>query len=77
MTIMRDNCVDCRSVGLPCQGIFCENHTPTEVLVCDECSEATNIYSFEGKELCLDCISKLLDKDLEDIITEEDLEEIY
>ena len=78
MTIMVNNCVDCRSVGLPCQGSSCENHTPQKVLVCDECEDAADrIFRFAGKELCKECISDLLDKELEECITEEDLAEIY
>lgn len=33
-----------------------------EHFYCDECKEESDIYHFEGEELCIECISKRLIK---------------
>ena len=76
MRVFESHCVGCTSLGLHCQGSACKNSRPVETVVCDKCRDSGPIYDFEGQELCGDCISKLFDKELEDIIAEEDVEEI-
>ena len=58
MKIKVNNCVDC---GKPCM-LFCPLRDDSYTWVCDECGEETQLYEWEGKELCLDCLEKYLDK---------------
>lgn len=51
-------CVDC---GLPCKGKSCPYYSVTRYY-CDECGEETQLYYYDGKELCIDCIEKTLEK---------------
>lgn len=47
-----NECVDC---GLPCIGVACRYSRVTRYY-CDTCGEETDIYHYEGKELCKRCI---------------------
>lgn len=58
MQRVEDDCVDC---GLPCLGDSCP-YRNAEHLYCDECGDETQLYEFEGEELCIDCIEKRLKK---------------
>ena len=58
MKIKVNNCVSC---GLPCM-LFCPLRDDSYEWVCDDCGEQTQLYDYEGKELCLDCIERRLDK---------------
>lgn len=52
-----NQCVDC---GLPCLGSSCP-HKNVPVYICDECGdEDVDIYEFEDRELCLNCIRESL-----------------
>lgn len=47
-------CCDC---GVkPCLGDLCPNLQPFERIVCDTCGEETDVYEYDGAELCFDCI---------------------
>lgn len=52
---------DCVGCDLPCIGNACPYRNVPHYY-CDECGDEITLYEFEGKELCLDCIEKLLDK---------------
>lgn len=53
-----DECVGCTDLGLPCIGSSCPNRNVTR-FYCDECGEElTEIYDYNGMELCEDCILK-------------------
>lgn len=66
MIKMVDKCVQCWSVGLHCRGGACPYYNPVPVRCCDKCESEEQIYHFEGKELCLECIEELLEKVEED-----------
>lgn len=51
-------CVEC---GLPCVAKFCP-YREIPVYYCDECEDETELYEFDGRELCINCIKKLLKK---------------
>lgn len=54
-----NECCDCAVPGYPCSSTC-----PLKAVIhyyCDECKEETKLYEYEGKELCIDCIEKMLD----------------
>lgn len=54
-----NDCVDCGR--LPCLGSFCSLRKVPH-WYCDKCEEETQLYYFDGKELCIDCIERILEK---------------
>ena len=58
MKIKVDNCCDC---GKPCM-LFCPVRDNSWEWHCDECDSETQLYEFEGRELCAECILQSLDK---------------
>lgn len=62
MVFYTDECVDCKSMGLPCYGNSCVNrHVPH--FHCDKCKqEVDDLYDYDDKQICLDCIVKQLKK---------------
>ena len=61
MVQYEDRCVGCSSMGLPCYGNSCPNKN-VPVHYCDECGDETQLYEFDGQELCIDCIRRMLHK---------------
>jgi len=60
MVKYENECCDCAVPAYPCLGSSCPNrHVPH--YYCDECKDETNLYEFDGKELCIDCIEKKLE----------------
>ena len=56
-----NECCDCSTPLYPCVGNSCSKlHVPH--YYCDECESEEQLYEFEGKELCLSCIEKRLEK---------------
>lgn len=53
-----NSCCDC---GLPCI-LFCPLRDDSYIWTCDECGAETQLYEWEGQELCLNCLEKYLDK---------------
>ena len=53
-----NECVGC---GLPCQGDSCPNRNVPR-FYCDSCGDETDLYEFEGEQLCICCIEKRLEK---------------
>ena len=53
-----DECVDC---GLPCLGSSCPYKFVPRYF-CDQCKEETQLYQFNDKELCINCIVSELEK---------------
>lgn len=49
-------CCDCATGAYPCSGSLCPNLQPYEQIVCDDCGEETDLYEYDGAELCLSCI---------------------
>ena len=58
MKVKVNGCVDC---GLPCK-LFCPLRDDSYIYRCDECGDETQLYEWDGQELCLECIEKYLDK---------------
>lgn len=60
MIMIIDECVDCTSMGLHCQGASCSNRRQ-KIHVCDNCNIHDTLYYFEGGEYCIDCIIDMLE----------------
>ena len=58
MVKYEDECVCC---GLPCLGNSCPNRNVPRYY-CDECGDDTQLYEYDGQELCLSCVKNHLDK---------------
>lgn len=58
MKQFENDCVDC---GLPCLGNSCPYRNVLH-FYCDECGDEAELYHFNGKELCLNCIEDSLEK---------------
>lgn len=58
MKVKVNNCVDC---GKPCL-LHCPVRDDAYEYRCDDCGKEEQLYDFECKELCLNCIEKRLDK---------------
>ncbi len=57
MRQIQNDCVGCSSVFGYCRGAACPNYGDYVVLVCDCCGdECSELYEFEGQELCEDCV---------------------
>ena len=61
MLVYENECVDCKSSGLPCMGSPCPNRKVPR-FYCDKCREEATLYYFDGRELCIDCIEGLLEE---------------
>lgn len=61
MKRIENECVGCKSMGLPCIGYGCPNRRVTRYY-CDKCGEEADLYYFDGEELCIDCIEERLEK---------------
>lgn len=62
MVTYTDECVDCKSMGLPCYGRSCINRNVAH-FYCDKCKrEVDDLYDYDDKQICLDCIVKKLKK---------------
>ena len=60
MKITENECVGCpKEMG--CLGESCPNRHVTR-FYCDKCDCETDLYYYDGQELCIDCIEKLLEK---------------
>ncbi len=53
-----NECVGC---DRPCMGNHCPNRNVVRHF-CDQCNEETDLYYYEGEELCIDCIVSRLEK---------------
>ena len=60
MVEITNECVGCPP-EMGCLGSSCPNRN-VKRFYCDECKEETQIYEFDGEELCIDCIEKRLEK---------------
>ena len=56
-----DECRGCAVPGYPCLGSSCPNRRVPHYY-CDKCKSEEQLYHFDGKELCLDCIAEMLEK---------------
>ena len=56
-----DNCCDC---GKPCM-LFCPLRDDSWEYYCDECGDDVyqkDLYEYEGKEICSDCLLRIIPK---------------
>ena len=60
MKKVSNECVGCPP-EMGCLGGTCPNRNVTRYY-CDKCGEEEQLYEYDGKELCLDCIEKELIK---------------
>lgn len=58
LKVIEDQCVGCHD-ELGCIGDSCK-YKNVECFYCDNCSDQTTLYEFEGRQLCIECIKKLL-----------------
>ena len=58
MVQYENECVDC---GKPCLGDACP-YRHVKRFYCDECDAEAELYYFDDRELCIDCIKDLLEK---------------
>ena len=61
MVIYEDRCVGCSTIFGYCLGGMCPNNH-VAIHVCDECEDETDLYEFDGQELCIECIKEKLVK---------------
>lgn len=60
MVEYENECVGCPP-EMGCMGSSCPNRNVPHYY-CDECGDETSLYYYDDKELCIDCIKKLLEK---------------
>ena len=60
MVEYEDRCVGCPP-EIGCLGEGCPNRN-VPVYYCDECGAKTQLYEYDGQELCIKCIKELLEK---------------
>lgn len=60
MKTIEDECVGCPP-EMGCLGSSCPYKNVVHYY-CDDCGEETQLYYYDGKELCIDCIEKTLEK---------------
>lgn len=60
MKTIEDECVGCPPER-GCLGSSCPYKNVVHYY-CDDCGEETQLYYYDGKELCIDCIEKTLEK---------------
>ena len=51
-----NECVGCSTILHSCLGSACPHY------YCDECGEEDDLYDFDNRQLCIECIKNLLDK---------------
>jgi hypothetical protein len=59
MKEVTNECVGCPP-ELGCLGDACPNRNVVR-FYCDKCKEETTLYHYEGKELCIECITEKLE----------------
>jgi hypothetical protein len=60
MKTIEDECVGCPP-EIGCLGSSCP-YKDVVHYYCDNCGEETQLYYYDDKELCIDCIEKTLEK---------------
>ena len=58
MISVENECVDC---GLPCLYESCP-YWAVKRYYCDECGEEDKLFYFDGREMCIHCVEKLLER---------------
>lgn len=60
MRKVENECCGCAVPAYPCLGSSCPKRNVIH-LYCDDCGEETQLYDYDGDELCKDCILERLD----------------
>ena len=60
MRKIENECCDCAVPAYPCLGSLCPKRNVVHIY-CDDCGEETELYDYDGAELCKDCIFERLD----------------
>lgn len=63
MVRYENRCCDCATDNYTCVGLTCKNRK-VKVYECDECKEEVpygQLFYFENRELCMDCIEHSLE----------------
>jgi hypothetical protein len=58
VVVIENECVDC---GLPCLYESCP-YWAVKRYYCDKCGEEDELFYFEDREMCIDCIEQELDR---------------
>lgn len=66
-----DDCVGC---DLPCRGSSCSLRNIPRCY-CDNCKKQTEIYDYDGQELCEECLKEEFKKEI-DLIVDEFFDEL-
>ena len=61
MVKYENECVGCSTIFGNCLGKACPNRNVPRYY-CDECGEEDDLYDFDDRQLCIECIKNLLDK---------------
>ena len=56
MIVKENDCVGCETC------IYCERRYGYYIHVCDECESNDQLYKYDGKELCVECLLSYFDK---------------
>ena len=56
-----NECVGCSTILHSCLGSACPNKNVPHYY-CDECGEEDDLYDFDNRQLCIECIKNLHDK---------------
>ena len=57
MRKIEDECVGCKSMGLPCLGNSCPNKNVIHYY-CDHCGYEEKLYHYDDEEICEGCLLK-------------------
>lgn len=57
MKKIENECVDCKSLGLPCLGNSCPNRNVAR-FYCDRCGKEEKLYHYDSEEICESCLLK-------------------
>ena len=57
MKRVENECVGCKSLGLPCLGDSCPNRNVVR-FYCDRCEAEAMLYYYYGEEICEECLLK-------------------
>lgn len=60
MKKIENECVGCPP-EIGCFGESCPNRNVPHYY-CDKCKEETDLYYYDGQELCIDCIKEILER---------------
>lgn len=57
MKRIENECLDCKSLGLPCLESRCPYRNSTR-FYCDRCGDECKLYHYDSEEICVTCLLK-------------------